>query len=141
MKKRNRIAILSLCLAAFLSGCGPKIDPNFIPQHFTPERLARMGITVVKLNATIRDASGNGISNVHVSVESPRYVETTRSANDGFFFVTAKYAAGDTLDFRFYGANGLEWTESVSALARGVDSITLRFVESRGRVQLASMEY
>ena len=142
MKIRMKLAVLGLLLATASGGCAPTLDPNFIPQHFSKQRLERMEITVIRLTGTLRDSRGQGVGNVTVLAESPRHTDRTKTANDGFFEVTAKLAEGDTIDFHFLSLGKLEWTESVGSLPKGVEMITLRFKQSdRGTVKLASLEY
>ena len=54
-----------------------------------------MEITVTELTGTVRTSDGTPVSGVRVWVESPRYTESARTANDGYFDVTAKYAMSD----------------------------------------------
>ncbi len=141
MKKRVILAVSALAISASLGACRAPVDPSYVPQHFTPERLARMEIIVTELTGTVRTSEGVPVGGVRVSVESPRYTEDARTSNDGYFDVTAKYAEGDSLEFRFRGA-GLEWTETVTALPRGIARINLRFeVTPVGKIQLAAIEY
>ena len=139
MRAQSLLRFGVLFLATFAIGCGPK-KPDVMGEY-QQRRFAKMALSVVSIEGTLRDSNGNGVTGVSVTAESPRYAASDRTANDGYFEMIAKFAPDDLIDFRFTGP-GIEWTETLRKVPPGIEKITLRFHKANnGVVRLASLEY
>ena len=137
-----RLSIIALLFTGSLLGCSSNEPTAFDKyQEYQQRRYDKMALVVINFKGTLRDEWGRGISGVTITAASPRYEESSRTANDGFFSVRAKFAPDDIIDFRFEG-QGVEWTESLRTVPKGTDELTLRFkLLKNGTVKLAALEY
>jgi len=136
-----QLSLLALLLFLF-AGCSSNESTPFDRyQEYQQRRYDKMALIVLNMKGTLRDESGKGLGGVTVTASSPRYEESSRTANDGFFSVHTKFAPDDTIDFRFKG-QGIEWTETLRNIPKGTDELTLRFkLLKNGTVRLGALEY
>ncbi|MFN8391424.1 MAG: hypothetical protein U0136_14135 [Bdellovibrionota bacterium] len=134
---RTTAAILS---AALCVGCIP--PPRNEPvAYYSKSQLERMGLVVMKVDATLQDSNGNPVGGVLVSAETSHYRELSTTSNGGYFFVQAKITEKEGIDFHFSSPT-IDWTETVTDLPKGADKIMLRFLLNPNQtIRLAAVEY
>jgi hypothetical protein len=133
------LLLLALAICSLTSCIA--VTPDEPEVYYSPDRLARMTLTVLKVDATLEDSNGIGVPGVFVSVETPHYRETSTTTGRGYFFAWAKFAEDEGIDFHFTSKD-IDWTETLTTIPEGAEQITLRFLlEKNKTVRLTAIEY